>query len=119
MRDTTRRLVTHWVPVGLWMGVIFVLSASSDPLHGIRLPFFADKLLHGGEFAVLGLLAARAFRAAAPAPVERRFRVWAITLAVVYGLSDEWHQSLIPSRTVEVADVVADGLGAGLAVFCR
>ena len=42
---------------------------------------------------------------------------WIAVLAVsLFGLTDEWHQSFTPGRFVEVADWVADTLGAIVAV---
>ena len=45
-----------------------------------------------------------------------RWAVVAITIAVLYGISDEYHQSLVPGRTAAVLDVVVDSTGAVLAV---
>ena len=33
-------------------------------------------------------------------------------LAIVYGVSDEWHQSFVPERSADAADVLADAIGA-------
>ena len=38
----------------------------------------------------------------------------AAALAAVYGVSDELHQSFVPGRTADGADVVADAVGAVL-----
>ena len=45
-----------------------------------------------------------------------RWGVVAITIAVLYGISDEYHQSLVPGRAATVLDVVVDSAGAVLAV---
>ena len=67
-----------------------------------------DKIAH---FSVYGLLATLVVR------IESRWRGWlAILLVSVFGLLDEWHQSFTPGRSVEIADWVADTLGALLAV---
>jgi VanZ family protein len=46
----------------------------------------------------------------------RRY-VTAWTLAVLYGLSDEWHQSFVPGRTPDVVDIVTDGIGAAVGLL--
>jgi len=38
----------------------------------------------------------------------------AIILSVLFGLSDEVYQALIPDRTASVKDVVADGFGSAI-----
>lgn len=65
-----------------------------------------DKAAH---FFVYGLLATLVVRAG-PRPV------WAVGITILYGLTDEWHQSFTPGRSVEWMDVMADALGAVVAV---
>ena len=38
----------------------------------------------------------------------------AFGLTVLYGLSDEWHQSFVPDRTGRLDDVVTDSIGSGI-----
>ena len=40
----------------------------------------------------------------------------AFVIAVLYGVSDEFHQSFVPGRTPDAADVLADAVGAALAL---
>ncbi len=92
--------VKKWLPVLVWASLIFYLSHQP----GIPSAFhFSDKLLHLGTYFVFGLLLARPFG-------ERRMLI-AFLGALLYGLSDEFHQSFIPGRTVEMGDWVADGVG--------
>jgi VanZ family protein len=35
-----------------------------------------------------------------------------IVLATLYGFSDEWHQSFVPARTADAADLLADFCGS-------
>jgi VanZ family protein len=47
----------------------------------------------------------------------RRSAAWiAVAVASIYGVSDEFHQSFTPGRSVEIADWLADTCGAALAV---
>lgn len=68
-----------------------------------------DKVAHASVFGLIATLAGRSFR--------RRRWVWlAILVTSAYGAADEIRQSFTPGRSVEVADWLADTLGACLAV---
>ena len=107
------RLVTAFLPALLYAGIIFLLSAQSDPLHflphGLTLQ---DKLLHALEYAALGALLVPGLRLAGRTPRGALFL--AVALASLYGATDEFHQSLVPGRDADVVDWVADTLGAAL-----
>jgi hypothetical protein len=65
----------------------------------------ADKWVHGGLFAVLGLLGALAWRGMRARP--------ALLLGLVFlGALTEWLQSYVPGRSMSAADWVADSAGA-------
>jgi VanZ family protein len=106
------RRALAWLAVALYAGVIFALS--SIPSGHFPSTFSgADKLVHAGEYGVLGGLLAMALGV--------RARGWAVAaaalaLAVAYGLSDEWHQSFVPGRQSSLWDVAADTVGAGLGI---
>ena len=111
MSPRTRAWVS-WAPAVVWAAVIFVLSAQpSLPSTGV-----SDKHAHLVTYALLaglclmGLTGWR-LRRIAGGPV-----LVAFVMAVLYGVSDEWHQSFVPGRTPDAADVVADAIGAALAL---
>lgn len=105
MRLSPRHL-SMWLPVVLWMGLIF--GVSSVPSH--RLPpmrfTLGDKVAHACAYAVGGFLMSRAM----PHPLA------AIAVACAYGASDEWHQSMVRGRESDLADWIADCVGAVLGV---
>ena len=108
----------QWVPAIAVMAVIFVLSAQS----GLKVSEDAavDKPFRiTGHLLAFGTLAAT-FLLALSWPRRPRLRdaLVAFGLTVLYGLSDEWHQSFVPDRTGRLDDVVTDAIGAlaGLAV---
>jgi VanZ family protein len=77
---------------------------------------------HLTEYAILGLLAARAFYDSANAGLRRRWFAFALSLIVFYAFSDEFHQSFTPSRTASVNDSLIDiagGLAALILYFWR
>ena len=106
-----------WAPVALLLAYEFFLSSRS----GSDLPSFGpsfeqkDKVEHAVYFFLTGLLAVRAARFG-----ERWSRgktaVFLVLAAVLWGCSDEIHQSFVPGRDVEIGDVVADVSGVALAV---
>ena len=113
--------LNRWLPVVIWMALIFCLSAQSTlPLPGVS---WLDELIriagHFSEYAVLAGLAARATTSAGPVSWRRAACVLAVCLA--YALSDEWHQSFVPGRDASLLDLAVDMLGAltGTAVYFR
>ena len=92
-------------PLVLWL----FPSTSAETLDTIH--FITRKIAHFTEYAILGFLAARAFRTSSrPAIGERWFLICA-TLVVVYALMDEYHQSFVPSRTASIVDSLIDMAG--------
>ena len=107
----------YWVPVVLYAGVIFYLSAQSHPedqLPSFLLKDVSDKVLHAVEYGILGLLCYRAFRWAAGPAVARQAVVLAIVTASVYGITDEVHQFFVPFRESSWLDWLADTIGAAI-----
>ena len=94
------------IPLAL-MGAIFLLSAQpgGDPLAWWEV--LLRKLGHFGGYAALALLWSWAL-----APAMRRPLPWALAIAVLYGVSDEYHQTLVEGRRGTALDVSIDALGA-------
>ena len=81
------------------------LFPNTSPETMATIHFITRKIAHFTEYAILGLLAARAFWSS-----KRWFLISAV-LVVVYALIDEYHQSFVPSRTASVFDSFIDMLG--------
>lgn len=96
------------------MAVIF--AASSIPDLTALPGGISDKSGHGLGYAILGGLLLRALAGGRLRNVTWGTAAAAILLATAYGVSDEFHQSFVPGRTPDVHDVMADAIGAGLAV---
>lgn len=94
------------------MAVIFYVSSLTEaPLpEGM-----SDKAGHGLGYASLGLTVVRAVAGGLPRPITVRIALVAIAICIGYGASDEWHQSFVPGRTAEIADLFADATGASVA----
>ena len=100
--------IARWAAVLAWMGLIFFLSAQPDlPRPHVG---WADRLFssaaHALEYAVLAVLLAFALEG------RRRSLLVAFLVAVLYGISDEFHQSFVPGRTPDPWDVACDAAGA-------
>lgn len=105
------------VPVTMVMGIIFFLShheGSELPLPEIP---GLDKLLHAVAY---GILAAAAIFAFMPATRRRQAGFVGLTVllfSILFGISDEFHQSFVPGRFPAAGDILADTAGAALVVY--
>lgn len=130
------RAYKHWLPVALWMGIIFAMSSNLgsssntsrilEPLlfwmkpHATRaqfeaIHFIVRKLAHLSEYAVLSLLILRALNRShrlAPGWFSWRTAGTAQLISSAYAVTDEWHQSFVPGRTAAFSDVLIDSSGA-------
>ncbi len=73
--------------------------------------FIVRKTAHFAEYAILALLAARAFISSSREPLRRRWLLAALLLTVVYALADEYHQTFVPTRTGSIYDSFIDITG--------
>ena len=105
-----RHPALSWILLAGYGLLIFIQSSFPSPDIGPELPGM-DKLLHLTAYAVMAVLACRAF---ATLPRMRRVRILFLAgflFTLLFGLSDEWHQSFVPDRMADGWDLVADGLG--------
>jgi VanZ family protein len=107
-----RSLLTLWGPFLGALAFIFFLSSQSD-VPGAR--YFWDKLLHAVGYAGLGVLALRAFHGGFERP-RLAATIGAGVTVILWGISDEFHQSFVPGRDATAWDVLADAVGFALAV---
>jgi VanZ family protein len=105
-------VLNAWLPPLLYAGMIFLLSSRN--YQNIHLEHQTDKLVHLLLYGGLGYCLLRGYRKDGR---WARPRLWTILLVVLYGISDEFHQSFVPGRDTEFMDVVFDGLG-GLLALC-
>jgi VanZ family protein len=105
--------------VGAWslalsyMGLLFWLSSRTSS-GGKPLPV-SDKLVHAVVYFGLCVVLRLAVGSVAPPKVAT---VIAVGMTVLYGATDEWHQSFTPGRDPDVLDWVADAVGACVAAAC-
>ncbi len=118
-RKRVSLIAWYWLPVLTYAGLIFYLSSLPNPeeLAPTLFQVAGDKVLHGIEYGILGVLCYRAFRYAAGSWAAGAALGLAILSAAGYGLSDEIHQAFVPSRESGVSDVLADAVGAAVATW--
>ncbi len=129
--------LSRYAPVAAWAALIFLASSASfsasntsriirplllwlfpDMTEGALLQahFLVRKAAHFTEYAILALLAARAFLNSTRESVRRVW--WLASFAVVAGVAllDEYRQSFLPSRTGTVYDSLLDMAGGAAAL---
>ena len=99
-----------WILLAGYGLLIFIQSSFPSLDMGPELPGM-DKLLHLAAYAVMGALACRAFATLPRMPRPGTLFLAGALFALLFGLSDEWHQSFVPGRMADGWDLVADGLG--------
>lgn len=104
-----------WLPVVVYMGVLFGLSSLSEVPS---LPGDTDNhLVHFMAYAGLGIVTLRAVAGGEWKGVTAAAVAGAVLISSLYGVSDEYHQRFVPGRSFDVFDMLADALGS-LAATC-
>lgn len=117
--------LTVWLrllPALLWQALIWLLSSRPWPTagglvarlwlllpQGLRELLPADKAVHATFYGILALLWVWGL------PLRQRIGA-AWLLATAWGALDELHQAYVPGRTADLWDLLADAVGAALAV---
>jgi VanZ family protein len=125
----------RWLPVIIWMAVIYRASATPDlravpwaqrfhllpelmgPAMTDLLELILRKACHMAEYALLAGLVRWALAGVRPAWSRARVTGIAFGTAVLYAMSDEWHQTFVPTRTGTPRDVVIDAVGAAMGLL--
>lgn len=134
------RFFKYWLPVVVWMTLIFGASSSLGRPENTscfvrpfliwlnpnmseetidRIHFVVRKTAHFVEYSILGVLLWMLIHFDPAWSGFRTKEFWVtLLLAALYASSDEFHQKFVPSREAAVRDVVIDTCGAasGLAV---
>ncbi|HET7536410.1 MAG TPA: VanZ family protein [Candidatus Didemnitutus sp.] len=130
-----RRIFKPWLPVLLWMGVIFAMSTGLGSMEHTSLivepllrwlnphitaeglaqaHFLVRKCAHFTEYALLAFLTQRAVaRSLYPEGGGNLLKVAGVTLVLImaYAATDEFHQLFVEGRGPSLHDVMIDTLG--------
>ena len=116
-RARLRLFVWYWLPAYLYMGLIYSLSAQSEPsVPSILL--LNDKITHFLEYALLGLLLIRALKKEYFRFNPTALKFIALLIAALYGASDELHQGFTIGRNADFSDWLVDFCGSAFGSFC-
>ncbi len=97
----------------LYCGFIYWLSDQSSLPVPMLFPH-QDKLFHAGAYFIMAILAWASFRHLTS---KKRVFLISVIFCSLYGGTDEWHQSFVEGRFADVADWLADTLGAMIAMI--
>jgi VanZ family protein len=113
---TIIKFVYHWGPSILVMAVIFKFSSTP----GNKLPNFGsiDYLVKkGGHILGYGILSLSNWHGL---KWDKKGAWWAWIFAVLYAVTDEFHQSFVPGRHSSAFDVILfDATGAAIALWIK
>jgi VanZ family protein len=110
------RSATRWLPAVLMMGAIFFFSS----IPGSRLPFFGQwdvVVKKGGHLTGYAMLGVAYFYALPPRLSISYRALMALLMAVMFAVSDEFHQFFVEGRHSQLRDVMIDTLGATTALL--
>jgi VanZ family protein len=136
-----KSLILRYLPVLLWMVLIFNLSASSNPYkavlpshwqstctqwlssspmaHALCQDDTVGDTSHVLEYAILAFLCLRALvTSERPLAQNKSLILLALLITLLYALSDETHQLFVKGRAFQLADLARDATGAGLGLAC-
>ena len=109
-----------------WMGLIFHLSSLSQDDAGrlLESPIVSwlgplrSYAAHLALYGVLASLVQGSIRSWTPGTgYQLRWVLAAAAFATLYGVSDEYHQSLVPGRSASLLDMLVNGVGAATAAL--
>lgn len=112
MRKAVNFLIA-WLPPFFLMAALFYSSSQ----HAVELAptlttdFVAHKSIHVVIYAALYFLVFRGFYLSYKKKNVNDFLLWALVVTMVYAISDEFHQTFVPTRTGTVRDIFIDATG--------
>ncbi|MBI4239620.1 VanZ family protein [Candidatus Uhrbacteria bacterium] len=110
------RLLSLWLPVTLWCGLLYFFSSIPDLSSGLEHDFALRKGAHMLEYGVLALLTWRAVRGSMQCSALAAAGI-VFAFCVLYAMSDEIHQSFVKGRTASLLDLGVDSFGAFVALL--
>ncbi len=114
-RKAITRHLRYRLPVLLYAALLF--WASSGPEDVGMFKAAPDYFLHAAAYFVFYILAFLAVHEGCT-PRQRWAGAWLpYLITVLYAVSDEFHQSFVPSRDASIIDVLADAAGGLLAAM--
>jgi VanZ family protein len=123
-RQVTKRkagtAIKFWLPVLLCMGFIFYTSS----IPGVNIPSlfaYQDVIFHFFIYSLLAYFFSRALKNTYSYIEVTKIIFFTVLFGIIYGLSDEFHQSFVAYREDSVIDVLIDSIATfvGSLLFTR
>lgn len=115
------KIFLNYLPSIIWATIIFLLSSQQVlPSFDMSIAdFLFKKMAHISVYAVLYFLLFRATKNSFDFKNKYLHLYWLLPLVfcLLYALSDEFHQSLVPGRQATLRDIGYDMLGASLVML--
>ncbi len=111
MTRLLKPFLLYCLPILFYLALIVGLSSISSLPFRLSPGLHLDKVVHFFEYAILAFLVARAV--AAMSWPAQGWAIWLVSslLVLAVGCADECYQSIVPNRSSELLDLLADGLG--------
>src|SRR5262245_9467241 len=137
--SSAARIIRYWLPVGIMLAAMYYFSTDVFSGENTRsfiekiflwfvphpsrhamntFNYFVRKFAHFTEYAILGVLLFRAFRADAPVRWRFRWALYSFLVVVSWALLDELHQTFMRTRGGSIWDSLLDTAGALFALAC-
>lgn len=114
----------------LWMSLIFILSSANSTESNNQsnyivniisnilnisnttiLSYIIRKAAHFTEYLILGILVNNMIK------LYNKKAYIAIIICILYAISDEFHQSLVPGRSPQIQDIFIDSIGSIIGIY--
>ena len=101
----------YWLPVIICAILIFYLSSlTGEDLPGLFTR--QDIVGHLIEYAGFAFLLSRALKAYSPKLIHSKRIFWVCVIAIIYAMSDEFHQMFVSGRVASFFDLFIDAIGS-------
>ena len=104
------RTLVRFAPAISYISLIWYLSSGPISVNISH----CDKIVHVIEYGILGFLIA--YGLDLNKSNFKKTALLAVTLSILAGISDEFHQYFVPGRSCDAYDALADLIGSALGV---
>jgi VanZ family protein len=109
------KYIKLWLPVTIWAGIIFYLSNIPGLGTNLEYDYPLRKIAHIAEYFIFTLFLWWALKNSFNIKTTGLL-IYPAFLSFLYAVSDEWHQTFVPTRSGSIKDVLIDAIG--IIIFC-
>jgi len=109
--NSAGKFIKYWLPVIICAILIFYLSSlTGEDIPGLFIG--QDIIGHLAEYAIFALLLSRALKAYNLKLNYNKRILWVCVIAIIYAMSDEFHQMFVSGRVASFFDLLLDAIGS-------